>query len=92
MTAGEIGAFTASDLARLERTAVRPVDTSDIPEITDAEWADFQPADDTRKVSVTLRIRSDVLACFKGDNPKGYQRRIHAVLEHYAAKRRGKPA
>ncbi len=89
VTAQELGDFTPADLARLEAATARPVDTSDIPEITDAEWAGFQPGTEANKVPLTLRVRPEVLAFFKGSNPRGYQRRINAVLEHFASTHRG---
>ncbi len=89
VTAEELGDFTHDDLARLQASSARLADTADIPEITDAEWAGFQPGKETNKVSLTLRVRPEVLAFFKGSNPRGYQRRINAVLEHFATTHRG---
>ena len=88
VTAEELGDFTPADLARLETATARPVDTSDIPEITDAEWAGFRQGTEANKVPLTLRVRPEVLAFFKGKNPRGYQRRINAVLEHFATTHR----
>ena len=33
-----------------------------------------------------MRVNADILNFFKGDNPKGYQTRIHAVLEDFVKK------
>lgn len=46
-------------------------------------WEEVQAASQP-KVSINLRVRPDVLDFFRGGDPRGYQRRINAVLEAYA--------
>jgi uncharacterized protein (DUF4415 family) len=53
-------------------------------------WEDVQAASQP-KVSINLRVRPDVLDFFRGDDPRGYQRRINAVLEAYALTNRRRP-
>ena len=53
-------------------------------EVADAiAWEEVQAASQP-KVSINLRVRPDVLDFFRGGDPRGYQRRINAVLEAYA--------
>lgn len=68
------------------------IDLSDLPEMTDADWADatrfvglhYRPA----KKSVTMRLDEDLLKWFKADG-KGWQTRMNRVLRMYFASHRG---
>ena len=71
----------------LEELAARPdseIDTSDIPELDDAFWANAKLNPPRTKPNVNLRLSDEVVAFFKGDNPKGYTSRMAAVLTAYA--------
>ena len=59
-----------------------------LSEVADAvAWEEVQAASQP-KVSINLRVRPDVLEFFRGEDPRGYQRRINAVLEAYAQSNR----
>ena len=56
------------------------IDTSDIPELTDAQLAEMKPAlYRPLKKQITARVDADVLAWLKAQG-KGYQSRINAIL------------
>ena len=68
----------------LERLAALPddkIDTSDIPEFTEAQWAEavrgrfYRPM----KKQITARLDADVLAWLKAGG-QGYQTRMNAIL------------
>jgi uncharacterized protein (DUF4415 family) len=66
-----------------DRGEARPALRS-LEEVADPiAWEEAQMASQP-KVSINLRVRPDVLAFFRGLDPRGYQRRINAVLEAYA--------
>jgi uncharacterized protein (DUF4415 family) len=76
--------LTAKQRANLAELAKRPeheIDTSDIPEWTDAMWKDavrgrfYRPV----KKAVSLRLDADVIAWLKKDG-KGYQSRANRLL------------
>jgi uncharacterized protein (DUF4415 family) len=76
--------LTAKQKANLAELAKRPeheIDTSDIPEWTDAMWKDavrgrfYRPV----KKAVSLRLDADVIAWLKKDG-KGYQSRANRLL------------
>jgi uncharacterized protein (DUF4415 family) len=73
--------LTAKQLKELKALEGRPIDTSDIPESTDAMWKDavrgglYRPV----KKAVSLRLDADVIAWLKKDG-KGYQSRANRVL------------
>ena len=75
---------TLGRLAELERLEAMPdeqIDTSDIPELTEAQLAEMQRREFYRpiKKQITTRVDADVLAWLKkgGD---GYQSRMNAIL------------
>lgn len=79
-------AITADRLARLKAMAARPdseIDTSDIPVMSDEEWASatkykgrfYRPV----KQQVTARLDADVLAWLKKEG-RGYQSRMNEIL------------
>lgn len=74
---------------QLERLAALPddqIDTSDIPEITDEQWATARRGHLYRplKKPVTIRIDADVLAWFKEHAAGGgYQTEINRVLRRH---------
>lgn len=82
---------SAEERARLEELAAMPdddIDLSDIPEITDEQWARRQPGHYRPiKQPVTIRLDADVLGWFKekaGDAP--YQTEINRVLRQHMAR------
>jgi uncharacterized protein (DUF4415 family) len=78
------------ELAALDNLEDGDIDTSDIPEITDAEWSRrkvgliYRPM----KKSISLRLDADVLEWFKSKG-SGYQTAMNRVLrEHFARSQR----
>jgi uncharacterized protein (DUF4415 family) len=76
--------LTPAQKAELEALANAPdsdIDTSDIPELSEAFWKDAvrNPFYKPRKTSTTVRIDADVLAWLRAAGP-GYQSRINAIL------------
>jgi uncharacterized protein (DUF4415 family) len=69
------------------------IDTSDIPEITGAQWQTAQPGRFFRpnKTSITIRLDADLVDWFKTNADRsGYQTEINRVLrQHMIAKRTG---
>ena len=76
--------LTEAQKANLKRLAARPdaeIDTSDIPELTDAQLAEMKRPEHFRPVKkqITARLDVDVLAWLKAGG-KGYQSRMNAIL------------
>lgn len=69
------------DLERLAATPDAEVDTSDTPELTDAQLAEMKRPEHFRpiKKQITARLDADVLAWLKAGG-KGYQSRMNAIL------------
>lgn len=71
------------ELARLDALPADQIDTSDIPELTDEQWAEavrgrfYRPV----KQQITARLDADVLAWLKAGG-QGYQTRMNAILRH----------
>lgn len=69
------------ELARLDALPADQIDTSDIPELTDEQWAGavrgrfYRPI----KQQITARLDADVLAWLKAGG-QGYQTRMNAIL------------
>ncbi|MGB0696387.1 MAG: BrnA antitoxin family protein [Rhodospirillaceae bacterium] len=59
------------------------IDTSDIPELDEAFWANATLKPPQTKPNVSLRVSEEVIAFFKADSPKGYTARMAAVLTAY---------
>jgi uncharacterized protein (DUF4415 family) len=62
------------------------IDTSDIPEMTDEQWANARRLTRPLKQPVTIRLDADVVEWFKrhaGDGP--YQTEINRVLRKHVA-------
>lgn len=71
------------------------IDTSDIPEITDEQWATARRGAHFRplKTPVTIRLDADVVAWFKENAQSGkYQSEINRVLRQHMADRQRKSA
>ena len=75
--------LTEKQRRHLEALAARPDDTidlSDMPELTDAQLGEMQPAHYRPvKKQITARVDADVLAWLKSQG-KGYQSRMNAIL------------
>ena len=72
---------SATDWKRLSEMSDKDIDTSDIPELDDAFFANAEiklPS----KQPVTLRLDTDVLMWFKSQG-RGYQTRINKLLRRY---------
>ena len=96
---GKIVSYTLDTLPELTDAQVRlleelalsdePIDTSDIPELTDAQLAEMKPAlYRPVKQQITARVDADVLEWLKAQG-KGYQSRINAILRREMLKGRG---
>ena len=79
-----------AELAALEAMPDDQIDTSDIPEMTEADWAkphwiglQYRPG----KKSVTIRLDKDMVAWFKRQG-KGWQTKMNWVLRLYFASHR----
>ena len=77
-------ALTEAQRRDLEKLSAPPddqIDTSDIPELTEAQWAEavrgrfYRPV----KKQITARVDADVLAWLKAGG-QGYQTRMNAIL------------
>jgi uncharacterized protein (DUF4415 family) len=60
----------------------RPIDYSDIPELSDDFWTQHPPVTRENKQLVTLRLDADVLAYFR-KHGRRYQTQMNAVLRAY---------
>lgn len=77
-------ALTEAQRENLKALAARPassVDTSDAPEMTEAQWKNAQRGQFYRPVKrqITARVDADVLEWLRAQG-KGYQSRINAIL------------
>ncbi len=82
-------------LARLKAMRDEDIDLSDIPELTEEQWATaFRPGlSRPIKLPVTIRLDADVVAWFKDHaDGKPYQTEINRVLRQYVAKAEKKRA
>jgi uncharacterized protein (DUF4415 family) len=77
------------ELKALENLRDDQIDTSDIAEITDADWAHRKAGPLYRpiKKSVTIRLDADLLAWFKAKG-RGYQTAINRVLREHVSRSR----
>jgi len=71
-----------TDWARIDAMPDDEIDTSDIPPLDAAFFADAKLRMPQAKPSITIRLEPDILDWFKGQG-KGYQTRINAVLRKY---------
>ena len=80
-TLPELNEERRKELAKLDALPADQIDTSDIPELTDEQWASavrgrfYRPI----KQQVTARLDADVLAWLKAGG-QGYQTRMNAIL------------
>ena len=81
-TLDKVPPLTKKRRAKLKALATRPdseIDTSDIPEMTDAQWKNARRGHFYRPRKRQITARVDVLDCFKAQG-KGYQSRINRIL------------
>lgn len=71
------------ELARLDVLPPEQIDTSDVPELAEAQWAEAERGRFYRplKQQITARLDADVLAWLKAGG-SGYQTRMNAILRH----------
>ena len=90
-------ALTPDQEEQLRHLAALPddeIDTSDIPETTEEQWATARRGAHFRplKTPITIRLDADVLAWFKETTESGkYQSEINRVLRQHMTDRRRKP-
>jgi uncharacterized protein (DUF4415 family) len=87
--ARKLPAHLRKELKMLEAVPDDQIDTSDIPEITDAEWArrETGPLYRPIKKSITIRLDTEVVEWFRAKGP-GYQTAMNRVLRNYFASHR----
>ena len=86
--ADRVPAVREADKATWDALPDTDIDTADIPELTDADFAAMDaaakgPGQRPNKQMISLRLDAQVISFFKAMGP-GYQRRMHAVLRSYA--------
>ena len=72
----------SAEIAALEAMSDEDIDLSDMPEITDWTGAVRGKFYRPEKQAVTIRLDADVVAWFKGSEPK-YQTAVNRVLRDY---------
>jgi len=78
-----------AELKALEAVTEDEIDLTEIPEITDEEWArrEVGPFYRPVKKSITIRLDADIIAWFKAKG-SGYQTAMNRVLRDYFASHR----
>jgi len=66
------------------------IDYGDIPDLGDTDWTALQVERPAPKPTVAMRLPEEVIAYFKDEDPKGYTRRMAAVLTAYVHAHRPK--
>jgi len=77
--------LSEADRARLRKVVEKPIDYSDIPELTDEWFEKARRAADAAsqsKSQIALRLDDDVIAWFRTQGA-GYQTRMNAILRSY---------
>ena len=69
--------------ARFDALSDDDIDYTDAPDMGDVEWSRPSP-----KPTVTMRLDEEVIAYFKQEDPKGYTRRMAAVLTAFARQKK----
>ena len=88
----DIKTASLDDIERMRREnrLHHNVDAPEGEDLGDDFWAGAEVVTPKARPNVSLRVDDDVLAYFKGDDPKGYTARMAAVLRAYVrAKRAG---
>ncbi|WP_210730593.1 BrnA antitoxin family protein [Roseicyclus persicicus] len=76
-------ALSEAAKAAHDTTGDERIDYDEIPDMGDVDWSRPAP-----KPTVTMRLDEDVIAYFKREDPKGYTRRMAAVLSAFARRNR----
>ena len=86
MSSKPISPEELEQLAKLEAMSDDDIDTSDIPEMTDEQWANARRYVRPVKQPVTIRLDAEVVGWFK-DHADGrpYQTEINRVLRQHVA-------
>ncbi len=83
MSAQDLKKPSETNWARVEEMTDEEIDTSDIPPLDEAFFANARLRMPENKVSITLNIDADVLEWFKAQGEE-FQQRINAALKIYA--------
>ena len=75
--------MSKAEQARFDAIRDEDIDYSDIPELDSDFWANATIEKPNQKSSVTMRVDEEIVAYFKGRDPKGYTGRMAAVLKAY---------
>ncbi len=75
--------MSKAERARFDAIRDEDIDYSDIPELDADFWANATIEKPNQKSSVTMRVDEEIVAYFKGRDPKGYTGRMAAVLKAY---------
>lgn len=73
-----------SDWERLKRMPDEKINLGDIPELTDADFANAEVGTLVSKIPLSIRLDQDVVEWFRAQGP-GYQTRINEVLKKHIA-------
>lgn len=83
MSAGNLKKHSKTDWASIDSMKDEEIDTSDIPPLDDAFFANAQWRTPGNKTAVTLSVDDDVLKWFEAQGAE-FQQRINAALRIYA--------
>ena len=83
MNAQDLKKPSETNWARVDQMMDEEIDTSDIPPLDEAFFANARLRMPKNKVSVTLDVDADVLEWFKAQGEE-FQQRINAALKIYA--------
>lgn len=82
MSENDLKRVSKTDWERVDAMTDEEIDTSDIPPLDEAFFANAEVRLPKPKVPITIRLDDDVLRWFRSMG-KGYQTRINAVLRTY---------
>lgn len=82
MSENDLKRVSRTDWERVDAMTDEEIDTSDIPPLDEAFFANAEVRLPKPKVPITIRLDDDVLRWFRSMG-KGYQTRINAVLRTY---------
>ena len=82
MSENDLKRVSKTDWERVDAMTDEEIDTSDIPPLDEAFFANAEVRLPKPKVPITIRLDDDVLRWFRGMG-RGYQTRINAVLRTY---------
>jgi uncharacterized protein (DUF4415 family) len=74
--------LSRTDWGRVDAMTDEEIDTSDVPPLDKAFFAEAEIRMPQAKPSITIRLDTDILDWFKSQG-KGYQTRINSVLRKY---------